>query len=69
MNEAYTVGGERIAALAKAAKGYQRATRLAQVLSWGHTAALGAAAASLVIGGARLLRTTKKQTAGMNGGK
>jgi hypothetical protein len=51
--------GERIQTLAQAMKGYRRATRAAQVLSWGHTVALGCAAASLLLGGVRIVRATR----------
>ncbi|MDR3313567.1 MAG: hypothetical protein LBS96_03815 [Oscillospiraceae bacterium] len=51
---------ERIQALAKAMRRYRRATRAAQLLSWGHTVALGCAAASLALGGARVFKATRE---------
>ena len=51
---------EGINEFSRSMKGYRRAARVARILSWGHTAALGVAAASLAIGGLRVARALRK---------
>ena len=52
---------EIISGVSSAFKGYQAAARAAKVLNVAHKAALGAAAASLVIGGLRAVKRFREE--------